>query len=62
MTQLFRMLALAAALAMAATACSGDNNAADRRPAVPGDQATAGRQLANTLTIYVRDRDIAEPL
>jgi iron(III) transport system substrate-binding protein len=61
MKQLFRMLALAATLAMVATACSGDNDAGRAR-AAPDDQATAGRRPANTLTIYARDRDIAEPL
>jgi iron(III) transport system substrate-binding protein len=64
MKQLFRMLALAAALAMAATACSGDNHATDRRPAAAArhDRASADSQLDKTLTIYARDRDIAEPL
>jgi iron(III) transport system substrate-binding protein len=60
--QLFRMLALVATLAMVATACSGDNNAADRTPAVPDDQAATDRRPGNTLTVYSRDREIAEPL
>jgi iron(III) transport system substrate-binding protein len=59
---LFRMLALVAALAMVATACTGDNDAADRAPAVPDDQAAADREPDNTLTVYSRDREIAEPL
>jgi iron(III) transport system substrate-binding protein len=54
-----RLLALAAALATVA-ACSGGSNAAVRQSA-PDDQATAGREH-KTLTVYARDRDIAEPL
>jgi iron(III) transport system substrate-binding protein len=60
MKQPVRILAPAAALAMAATACSGGTNAAVRRSA-PDGQANAGREQ-KTLTVYSRDRDIAEPL
>jgi iron(III) transport system substrate-binding protein len=58
---LFRVLAFASALAMVATACSGDNHGR-RAPAVPGTRGTAGREPGNTLTVYSRDREIAEPL
>jgi iron(III) transport system substrate-binding protein len=58
-----RMLAMAATLAMVAVACTGgDQDAAGRAPAVPRDQAAAGREPDNTLTVYSRERDIAEPL
>jgi iron(III) transport system substrate-binding protein len=61
MKHLFRMLALAATLAMVA-ACGGRNAAALRTPAVPGDRAAAGRGPDGTLTVYSRDREIAKPL
>lgn len=57
MRQPLRMLALAAAVAITATACSGGS--AGRYPAVPDDRA--GRQ-PDTLTVYSRDREFAEPL
>jgi iron(III) transport system substrate-binding protein len=61
--QPLRVLALAASLVMVAAACtSGDNSAAARAPAVPRDQAAAGREPDSTLTVYSRERDIAEPL
>jgi iron(III) transport system substrate-binding protein len=60
--RLAKVLALAATVAMVATACTGDNDAADRRPAGPDDQATTEGALDNTLTVYSRDRDLAEPL
>jgi iron(III) transport system substrate-binding protein len=63
MKQPFRVLALAVTLAMLAAACiSGDNDAADRAPAVPDDQAATGSRPDNILTVYSRERDIAEPL
>ncbi|MPZ18485.1 MAG: extracellular solute-binding protein [Luteitalea sp.] len=62
MKQLFRMLPLAVATAMVATACSRDSGAADPAPAVPDDQAATDREPDDTLTVYARDREIAEPL
>jgi iron(III) transport system substrate-binding protein len=63
MKQPLRVLALAATLALLATACtSGDNDAADRAPAVPDHQAAADRQADNALVVYSRERDISEPL
>jgi iron(III) transport system substrate-binding protein len=63
MKQLLSMLALAAALVMVAAGCTGgENDAAARGRAVPGDQAAAARQPDDTLTVYARERDIAEPL
>lgn len=59
----FRTLAVAAALSMAATACSGDDDAPDRAPAVPDDQTATEREPDDdTLVVYSRDREIAEPL
>jgi iron(III) transport system substrate-binding protein len=55
----FSKLALAAALAMVATACSGDNDTTGR---IPDDRATTGGELGGTLTVYSRERDFAEPL
>jgi iron(III) transport system substrate-binding protein len=57
MKPLFRLLALAAALAMVATACTGGNDAADRAPVVPDDQAAANREPGNTLTVYGRSEE-----
>src|SRR6266545_4516407 len=57
MKPLFRMLALAATLTMVATACTGNNDAADRAPVAPDDQAAANREPDNTLTVYSRDPD-----
>lgn len=64
MRQLRRMLAVAATLAMVAAACTGQGGGDDRAaPAAPGDQAAANRRSdGNTLTVYSRDREIAEPL
>ncbi len=59
MRRLVRVLALTAALAMVATACSGDNDTTGR---VPDDRATTGGELGGTLTVYSRERDFAEPL
>lgn len=56
-----RMLALTVALTMVATACTG-NNDTNRNPAVPDRPATTDRPPAGTLTVYARDREIAEPL
>jgi iron(III) transport system substrate-binding protein len=56
-----RLLALAATLAMVATACSGDNDA-DRRPAAASNQAAADKEPGDTLTVYSRDPQIAKPL
>jgi iron(III) transport system substrate-binding protein len=56
------ILALAVALAIGATACSGDNSAGTRRPASPKGQAAAGGELDDVLTVYSRDRYIAESL
>jgi iron(III) transport system substrate-binding protein len=53
MKRVFSLLALVATLAMLGTACSGDNDAADRAPPVPDDQA-ADREPDNTLTVYGR--------
>src|SRR6266508_4232759 len=61
MKQLFRVLALAATLAVVATACSGDNDAGPA-PAAPDGQAAAGCGHADTLVVYARDPDIAKPL
>jgi iron(III) transport system substrate-binding protein len=52
MKQLLRLLALVATLAMAA-ACTGDDDAADRAPAVPDAQASP-RGFDDTLTVYGR--------
>jgi iron(III) transport system substrate-binding protein len=63
MKQLLGMVALAATLATVAAACGGGrNDAAGRAPAVRADRATADREPADTLTVYSRDREIAEPL
>jgi iron(III) transport system substrate-binding protein len=62
MKQPSRMLALVAALAMVAAACTSGDDAADRAPAVPRDQAATDRQPDDILTVYARERDIAEPL
>jgi len=56
------MLALAATLTVVAAACSGNDDAADRAPAVPDPSAAADRELDDVLTVYARDRVIAEPL
>jgi iron(III) transport system substrate-binding protein len=56
-----RMLALTATLAMVATACTGGNDA-NRTPAASDSQAPIDREPADTLTVYSRDREIAEPL
>jgi iron(III) transport system substrate-binding protein len=53
-----RMSTLVAALAMVTAACTGDNGPAPAYPAVPDDGANSER----TLTVYSRDRDVAEPL
>jgi iron(III) transport system substrate-binding protein len=59
----FRVLALVAALAILVAACtSGGNDSAGRVPAVGGERAAAGREADNTLIVYSRERDIAEPL
>jgi iron(III) transport system substrate-binding protein len=62
MKRLLPILALAVALAIGAAACSGDNSADTRRPAGPEDQAAAGGDLDDVLTVYSRDRYIAESL
>jgi iron(III) transport system substrate-binding protein len=62
MKRLLPILALAVALSIGATTCSGDNSVDTRRPAGPEDQAAAGRELDDVLTVYSRDRDIAESL
>jgi iron(III) transport system substrate-binding protein len=53
-----KRLVLVAALATVTTACTGGNTAA---PLAPADRATPGGE-AGTLTVYSRDRDLAEPL
>jgi iron(III) transport system substrate-binding protein len=58
---MLRILALVATLAMLA-ACTTGNDAADRQPAAPGGQAAADREPDDTLTVYSRDREFAEPL
>lgn len=63
MTYPFRLLAAATALAMVATACTGGSPAdgpGEDPPTVPDDQA--GETDDNTLVVYSRDREIAEPL
>jgi iron(III) transport system substrate-binding protein len=62
MKQRITTLALASALAMLATACSGDNDTTVRTPAVADNQATTAPEPADTLTVYARDRDLSEPL
>src|SRR6266540_2242287 len=62
MPQLLRLLVLAAMVATTATACTGDDSGTGARsPAVPQERA-AGHEPADTLTVYSRDRFIAEPL
>jgi iron(III) transport system substrate-binding protein len=61
MTHPFKLLLPAAvALAVAATGCTSDGGTAERPPAASDDQA-AGLD-GNTLTVFSRDREIAEPL
>jgi iron(III) transport system substrate-binding protein len=50
--------ALAATVVMVTAACSDG----DRRATVPDDQAAASGRPDNSLIVYARDRDIAEPL
>jgi iron(III) transport system substrate-binding protein len=59
MTRSIRLVAVAVGLALLATACTGDTPA-EPAPAPPGDGA--GVPDDNTLVVYSRDREIAEPL
>jgi iron(III) transport system substrate-binding protein len=53
---------LAVTVAVVTTACGGGNDA-DRSRAVPDDRTATGREPdADTLTVYSRDQEIAEPL
>jgi iron(III) transport system substrate-binding protein len=52
-----RLLALAATLAMVAAACTGDNETAEREPAVPDARQAADGDLDDTLTVYSRGDD-----
>jgi iron(III) transport system substrate-binding protein len=58
MERLFRLLALVATVAMVAAACTGDDDAADRAPAVP-DAQPASREFDDTLTVYGRSGDVS---
>ncbi len=62
MNQLFRMLTLAAATAVVTASCNGETEAVSRESVVPNGQAAAGRVPGDILTVYSRDREIAEPL
>ncbi|MQA03841.1 MAG: extracellular solute-binding protein [Streptosporangiales bacterium] len=53
-----RMLTLAATLAIVTTACTDGNGPTARYPAAPDDEANR----EPTLTVYSRERDVAEPL
>ena len=55
--RLFRLLAVVATVAMVAGGCTGGGDDADGNAAVPGDQAAAGRERDNILTVYSRTRD-----
>jgi len=61
MKHLFRTLAVAATLAAVLTACTTDNGADRCGTNTPSDHATSGSG-ADVLTVYSRDRDLAEPL
>ncbi|HEV8545980.1 MAG TPA: extracellular solute-binding protein, partial [Candidatus Limnocylindrales bacterium] len=57
-----RFLAVAAALAMASAACGATDTSPERPRATPEPPATARPEPAGTITVYARDRQIAEPL
>jgi iron(III) transport system substrate-binding protein len=61
MNRLFRMLAVAAMLAAVVTGCAAGNRGDGRRATTPDDHATIGSGT-DVLTVYSRDRDLAEPL
>jgi iron(III) transport system substrate-binding protein len=55
---LFWLLAVVATVAMVAAGCTGGgDDAADGNAAVPDDQAAAGRERDNILTVHSRTRD-----
>lgn len=59
-----RPLILVTTLALAAASCSNGDGPRDREPssADPAEQGAAGRESDDTLIVYARDREIAEPL
>src|SRR5215216_6212010 len=60
--RLLAVLASIATLGIVATGCTGGNGAAHRTAAKPDDPGSAGGTPTNTLTVYSRDREIAQPL
>jgi iron(III) transport system substrate-binding protein len=60
--QLSRVLALAATLTIVISGCTGNNDTPGEHPAGDKNPVTSDGRPGGTLTVYSRDRDLAEPL